>query len=439
MIAPRNMLLAWAALATVPPALFYSYGAAPWHPLVAWTALLVIIAAGDALAGVLRAGRFSAALPADVRMTSRRDGTVTVTISNAGAAATILVGISGPEELGCGEDEQTVRVPDAPQSTVAFTCTPRCRGRMAVTAVHLGIRSPLGFWLVRRSFPGPAVVRVYPNLLPERQRLAARFLQREETGSRSVRQVGRGWEFEKLREYLPGDPFGDIHWKATARRGRPVTKVFQVERTQEIYVAIDASRLSGRPSGKGGEDMLTRQITAALLLGGIAERQGDLFGLAGFTDRVNTFIRAGRGRAHYRACRDAIYALRPAPVVPDFSEILSFFRLRLRRRALLIFLMSMDDPVLAEHFAEHAGMLARNHLVLVNMIRPPGTAALFSRPVAAENELFDCLAAHFRFRQIRALEKTLGSRGVFFTLSEDESYTADVVGRYMEIKQRQLL
>ena len=63
-------------------------------------------------------------------------------------------------------------------------------------------------------------------------------------GVHAQRQVGQGREFEKLREYAPGDSYIDIHWKATAKRGRPVTKLYQVERTQEVYVIIDASRLA---------------------------------------------------------------------------------------------------------------------------------------------------------------------------------------------------
>src|SRR5439155_1828093 len=81
--------------------------------------------------------------------------------------------------------------------------------------------------------------------------LAALFLHRGAFGLHAERQVGKGREFEKLREYVPGDGYDEIHWKATAKRGRPITKVFQIERTQEIYVVIDASRLSAR-SVKGG-------------------------------------------------------------------------------------------------------------------------------------------------------------------------------------------
>src|SRR2546430_17663496 len=99
--------------------------------------------------------------------------------------------------------------------------------------------------------------------------------------------------------------------------------------------------------GTGHSELtLERFITAALVLGLAAEQQGDLFGLVTFTDKVGAFLRARNGKAHYNACRDAVYTLQPQIVTPDFDELATFIRLRLRRRALLIFLTSLDDPVL---------------------------------------------------------------------------------------------
>src|SRR5205814_1210550 len=129
----------------------------------------------------------------------------------------------------------------------------------------------------------------------------------------------------------------DIHWKATARRGHPITKVFQLERTQEIYVIIDASRLSakeqpapgGEPESSGAQPLLERFITSGLVLGLAAEQQGDLFGLLTFTDKVETFVRARNGKAHFSACRDALYTLQPQTVTPDYDEVATFLRLRL--------------------------------------------------------------------------------------------------------------
>ena len=104
------------------------------------------------------------------------------------------------------------------------------------------------------------------------------FLPRGSLGIHAQRQLGKGREFEKLREYMPGDSYEDIHWKTTAKRARPVTKVFQLERTQEIYVIIDASRLSARTeevmssnqqnedSTKASKTILEKYITAAMIL-----------------------------------------------------------------------------------------------------------------------------------------------------------------------------
>jgi uncharacterized protein (DUF58 family) len=307
-------------------------------------------------------------------------------------------------------------------------------------------------------------MRVYPNLFTERRDLAALFLNRGSFGVHARRQLGKGREFEKLREYVPGDGFEDIHWKATARRGRPITKVFQIEKTQEVYVVIDASRLSareipphspvrgsdseGRPAEeqsetrnpKSGAAVLERFITAGLILGLAAERQGDLFGLVTCTDRVERFLRARNGKAHYGACRDALYTLEPRRVTPDFDEIASFLRLRLRRRALLVFLTSLDDPVLAESFVRQMDLLCRQHLVLVNMIRPPGTAPLFSHDdVDSVDGLYQHLGGHLRWRSLRELGKVLERRGVKFSLLENERLSAQLVSQYLEVKQRQML
>jgi uncharacterized protein (DUF58 family) len=317
---------------------------------------------------------------------------------------------------------------------------------------------------VRKALPARAGIRVYPNLLTDRKNLAALFLNRGTFGLHAQRQIGKGREFEKLREYAPGDGYDEIHWKATARRGKPITKVFQIKKTQEVYVVIDASRLSARvPGGEsvvssqwsvasaGGpsatdyglrttDSTLERFITAGLVLGLAAEQQGDLFGLLTFTNRVEKFVRAKNGKAHYSACRDALYTLQPQIVSPDFDELCTFIRLRLRRRTLLFFLTALDDPLLAESFVRNMDLIRRQHLVLVNMIQPPGVSPVFSNPnVAYVDQLYEQLGGHLQWQKLRELEKVLKRRGVQFSLLHDERLTAGVVSQYLNVKRRQLL
>jgi uncharacterized protein (DUF58 family) len=185
---------------------------------------------------------------------------------------------------------------------------------------------------------------------------------------------------------------------------------------------------------------LERYVTAALVLGLAAERQGDLFGLATFSDKLLGFVRAKSGRAHFNACRDALYGLQPQEVTPDFDELCAFLRLRLRRRALLVFLTSLDDPVLAESFVKNVELIARQHLVLVNMLRPAAAQPLFSdATVRSTDDMAARLGGHIQWQRLLELEKSLHRRGVQFAQLNDEKLCAELVTQYLNVKQRQLL
>src|SRR5206468_7632901 len=158
-----------------------------------------------------------------------------------------------------------------------YPCTAQARGDYRVTALDLETRSPLGFWLVRATRKLDCSLRVYPNLRDHAT--AALFLRTAERGARLRRLAGKGREFENLRQYMPGDSFEDIHWKATAKRSYPAVKLYRAEHAQELYAVVDASRLSVR------EGILESYVDAALHLALVAELQGDRFGLVTFGDR----------------------------------------------------------------------------------------------------------------------------------------------------------
>ncbi|MEK7795021.1 MAG: DUF58 domain-containing protein, partial [Candidatus Hydrogenedentota bacterium] len=245
-----------------------------------------------------------------------------------------------PQEFSAAAESILTRLSsDTAQSIVPWPCTAAKRGSFEIENVYIDRTSPWGLWSRYDVLPARAEVRVYPNLAKERRHAPALFLNRGPFGVHAQRQVGKGREFEKLREYAPGDDYEDIHWKATARRGKPITKEFQIERTQEVYVVIDSSRLSGREitdaDGESITTQLERFVSASLVLALAAERQGDLFGVVAFDSRVLKFVRAKSGAAHFNTCREALYQLQPVDVNPDLDELSTFLHLRLRKRALL--------------------------------------------------------------------------------------------------------
>jgi uncharacterized protein (DUF58 family) len=459
MIVPGSKLLFWVAVVVLPFALLGAV--VPGAEIVSLVFIggLALVVIADAIGSRTSLAGVEVQLPEVTRMSKDREAKLEFRIRNEHQRQrTLRVALALPREIQAASEEMDVVLPaETEWSRLTWSCTPAKRGNYRLNAAYLEGSSPLGFWAVRKTVEVHSEIRVYPNLLTDRKNLAALFLHRGSFGLHAQRQVGKGRDFEKLREYVPGDSFDEIHWKATARRGRPVTKVFQIEKTQEVYVIVDASRLSARevqssklkvqsaiaPSPGGlqpGTSILERFVTAALVLGLAAEQQGDLFGLLTFRDKVEKFVRAKNGQAHYSACRDALYTLQPKIATPDFEELCTFIRLRLRRRALLLFLTSLDDPALAESFVRNLDLIRRQHVVLVNMLQPPGATAMFTHPnIATVDELYQHLGGHLQWHKLRELGKVLQRRGVQFSLLQNERLSADLVSQYLSVKQRQLL
>lgn len=444
MIVPSRRLLAFAG-ATLLPLALASAAAPEAAPALGGLALLgAAVTVADALAGPRRLRALRAALPPVVRLTRAKPGRVEVAVAGTPFGG-LRIGLPLPAEIECESPERRVARGTAEETSVPFEVVPRRTGRWAVTGLRAEVGSPLGFWDLRTSLPASTELRVYPNLLAEKRAAATLFLNRGRTGLHVRRQVGKGREFEKLRDWVAGDAREDVHWKATARRARLVTKEYRTETTQEVYVVVDASRLSGRPAldaaGRPGSTTLDRFVAAALLLGAATEQQGDRFGLVTFADRVEGFVRAGSGRAHFRACRDALALLAPRPVVPAFDELLPFLAGRLPRRSLVVLLSELDDAAIAETFLSGARVLARRHLVLAISLLPATARPLFSEEdrAATVDDVYARLAGHLQWRTLRQLERSLARLGVTFALLPHESVAADLIARYLAVKGRQTL
>jgi uncharacterized protein (DUF58 family) len=345
---------------------------------------------------------------------------------------------------------QTVRLAETKTAhwTLDWQLTARARGIFPCPPVVVEQPSRWRLFALRQSFPNQAEVRVYPNLRRERRQLANLFLNRGNIGTHAQRMVGQGREYEQLREYNHGDSMLDIHWKASAKRGELATKTYQVERTQEIYLVMDHSRLSGLHSTRAGgevdddyaETILERYVTAASVLSLVAERQGDHFGLVGFGQRVSRFVRASSGKQHGQVIQDALFDLKTERGPFDLDELFTFLSLRLRRRALLIFLTDLSDSAAAAEFQQRVKMVAARHVVLVNSIRRPGVHPLYDEPKDAPARLItEELAGHMRWEGLRHLQRELRAQGVEFALVDDEKLSVEIVNQYLAIKQRQIL
>ncbi len=436
MIVPRTALLVAFVLIAGPAAVL---GSMPSLAPAAWLliALFAVVAALDAVLGIRSLRGISVRLPDIVRFVRRRKSGMSVVIRNGSShSGRIHVGIALPDALGCERDEFDLRLPTPGESAMTLVdCTPTGRGTFPMTTVAVERASPLRLWSARRRLAAACEARVYPDLGADRSVMAP-LLMRRNPGVHVQRQLGRGREFEKLRDYIPGDALNEIHWKATARRHRLVTRTFRIERTQEVYAVLDCSRLTGRPA-EDGDSVLEHYISAALVLALAGRQQGDLFGLVTFSDAVHSFVRAGGTPAHYDACRNALLNLAPRAVAPDYAELFATLEARLRRRALLLFMTELDDPAAAEDFLRGAGPLARHHLVAVASVRDASMRPLFTSPASSVAEVYERLGGHLAWKRLEQTGANLRARGVQLLPADAPHLALELTRFYLNARQRQ--
>jgi hypothetical protein len=127
-------------------------------------------------------------------------------------------------------------------------------------------------------------------------------------------------------------------------------------------------------------------------------------------------------------------------VTPDFDELCSFIRLKLRKRALLIILTALDDPILAEGFTKAIELVRRQHFVVVDMLKPDGADPVFSgAAVSRLDDLYGRLGGHLQWHQLRELKKVLQRRGIRLAMLDPVKLPAQLVAQHAEIRARQLV
>ncbi|MDX2111654.1 MAG: DUF58 domain-containing protein [Verrucomicrobiota bacterium] len=443
---PSNRLVNWSLL-LLPAALMGAFGGVLEAFAILLYGLVFAVAVVDLWLSRNRFTSLNPQMPAVVRLAKDSRNEVPMHLEHQGCTGFELeVGLLLPAHLGAEKLTTKLRIEGTTgQSSFGWPCKPTRRGTTSVEVIHLGFPSRFGFWKLRRRYTVKSEWRVYPNLASEYRSLAGLFLNRGSSGIHRQRQLGRGREFEKLREYQPGDSVEDVAWKASAKRQSLVTRVYQVERTQEVYAIIDASRLSTRvlpvrDTDRSTDTVLDRYITAATLLGMAIQRQNDLFGLSVFSDGIDSFIRAKSGVGHRQACTNTLYGLHARTVAPDFSEIITSLKMRLRKRALLLFLTDLHDTVAAEQFLEMIPLLSRQHVVIVHMLSAEGTQPLFtSEPPAGVEQICSQIDGHVRWQRLNSVRENLARHHVRCDFSSDERFCTDLINRYIEVKQRQLI
>ena len=312
------------------------------------------------------------------------------------------------------------------------------RGAYRFGSVDLQVWRDEGWWRRQVRLPEPQAVAVFPNVIAiKRIQLSLRRGLRAMAGMRRARPPGASTAFAGLREYVRGDDVRRVSWTATARRDRPVVVEVEAERGQQVIVALDCGRLMTAPAGD--LDKLDHAVNAALMLAWVAQAYGDRVGLMTFDDRVTSFLKPERGSTQLHRITEALYAVTPEYVEPDFGHAMTHLALHVGRRSMVVILTDVQDPEASRELVAHALRLAARHLVLVVAMSDPAVLSARDDPIESTNRAYEWAAAEEFVASRRESFEMLRRRGVLGLDVVAGRLSPALIERYLELKERALL
>ena len=322
------------------------------------------------------------------------------------------------------------------RAELRYQVRPVRRGVHELGDIHIRYPTRLGLVLRQRRIAARTSVKVYPNVTSlARYDLAVRHRRLTEMGMIAAKQRGRGSMFESLRDYVPGDQWTDIAWKATARRGRLTTRNYEDDRSQNVLLLIDCGRLMA--TRVDDLSRLDHAINAAILLTYVTIRQGDYIGMVAFHDDIAAYVPPIKGRGALSRMNEALYNLEPRLCEPDYAGACQFLAMRHRKRSLVIILTDVLDRNSSSALLGYAARFARQHLSLCFTMRNLEMEELAARPPV---ESLDCsskaVAIEVLERRTQAMAH-MRRLGVDVLDVDPRQLTPRLIDRYLWYKHRQ--
>lgn len=338
--------------------------------------------------------------------------------------------------------EVVVTIPPRGTAHVEYRIDPVARGDAATGRAYLRYQSSLHLAERRAVADLEQSVRVYPDLQAARKQTLHLIRSRQiEMERRLKRVLGLGREFESLRDHRDGDDFRNICWTATARRAKLVSKTYQAERSQSVWIVLDAGRLMLART----DDDLARQtkldcaVGAALSLAQVALHSGDAIGLLAYGRRIQFRLPLGRGAPHLRALLEQLALVKGEMVEADHRRAALTLLSGLKRRCLIVWLTDFPETADVPAVIENAHRLAHRSLVLFIAIAHPALRQLAARRPGSPEEMYSYVVAKDMLGRRTALLRRLRENGALAMELFPGQLSSGLVNQYLQVKERGML
>ena len=321
------------------------------------------------------------------------------------------------------------------EQQIGYLVKPLTRGEYSYGNINVFAKGPLQLAKRKFIFSAAQTVKVYPSYIQMRRyHLLAVSNRLQEAGVKRVRKLGHSMEFEQIKEYVRGDDYRTINWKATARKKDLMVNNYTDERSQQIYCLINKGRTMKMPFE--GMTLLDYAINASLVLSNAALVRQDKAGMISFAENLDAFLQADKKSTQMNLVLETLYRQKTRFLEADFEKLYSVIRNRITHRSLLVLFTNFESMDSLQREMSSLKLIAQYHLLLVVFFENTELKQLTeSRAETMEDIYIKTIAEKFAFEK-RLMVKELRKNGILSILTSPQNLTIDTINKYLELKNK---
>ncbi|MCO5946130.1 DUF58 domain-containing protein [Mucilaginibacter flavidus] len=319
---------------------------------------------------------------------------------------------------------------------ISYSLRPTRRGEYEFGYIRVFVTSALGLVRRRYNFSQGETLAVYPSFLQMRKyELMAISNNLSEIGIKKIRRLGHSLEFEQVKEYVPGDDYRTINWKATARKGSLMTNSYIDEKSQQVYCVIDKSRAMKMPFE--GMSLLDYAINASLVLSNVALLKEDKAGLITVAEKIGAVVPADRRPTQINKILEVLYKEKTRYLETNMELLYATIRNVVKQRSLVVFFTNYESMYALQRQLPFLKRIARFHLLLVVFFENTELKKV-SETTADDVEgiYIKTIAEKFAYDK-KLIVKELAKYNIQSILTTPQNLTINTINRYLELKARQ--
>lgn len=293
----------------------------------------------------------------------------------------------------------------------------------------------LGFLSRRFRLEEDKILACYPSFIQlKKYSLLATTNRLTAVGVKKIRRIGTTLEFELIKEYVPGDDYRFINWKATAKVHKMMVNQYEDEKSQPIYSLIDLGRAMRMPFEE--LTLLDYAINASLVLSNIAILKGDRAGLLTFSDTLQEHIPPSKRSQQMRLIANALYRVKTDFKEPEFGRLYTYARRKINRRALLFLYTNFETVNALKRQLPYLRLLNKSHIVVVVIFSNTELTTLAGTRGRKLREIYNQVVAEGFVYEKDYIIRELQANGLQTILTEPQNLTINSINKYLELKAR---